>query len=112
MTDVDVYRSQTHHLMNMGQSRSQPGHPAGFHIQWFEELRNPESPAGAESCLHPHENRDTLHADLGLLKCHFLSLRCDGVRCSVSGEVGGVGDTEGWRLAQCYPTSYLPEKQI
>lgn len=38
---VGGYGSQTPHLLRTGRSRSQPGHPAGFHTLW-----NPEPPAG------------------------------------------------------------------
>lgn len=42
----------------------------------------------AESCLRPQRKRNLLHTDFRLLKCHFLSLRHDGVCCCVSGMVG------------------------
>lgn len=113
--NVGEHGCQTLSLPCMGQSHSRPGHPASFSYSAASIAEESRTTCWAESCLLPHRKRNLLHADLRPLKCHFLSVRYDGVCCSVSGMVGWWR----WRYRgmeatpQCYPhTSSLLGNEV
>lgn len=85
----------------MGRSHGRPSHPARLSYSVWREAVESRTTCWAASCLLPHRKRNLLHADLGLLKCHFLSVRYDGVCCWWRWRYGGTEATTALSHTSC-----------
>ncbi len=92
--DVGSHDSLTPHPLWMGTISLPNRRRCRFSYSVVREAGESWTTCWAESYLHPHRKRKLLHTDVRLLKCHFLSLRHDGVCRCVSGVVG-------WRSWRC-----------